>query len=600
MVFRLFVYSFLQFALCFTVNSLKISLAHAYNESGPIYPRVNNCDAQLSSTKTYDPNDSILRLPQYKFMRPTHDGSTYTRVHEEVLDSARKFKLILDFKELADLKPLPLMPKFHGELKKITSQMSEKEKAKYLLNVLFDKPNYFVRTPSYLTHSLWHMPVNAESPHALTFNHTEKMWSSLIRSTQPITTNSLIPLPYPFLVSGERFREQYYWDTFFGIKGLLVTGRLELAQMQVENLLHLVRQYGFVPNGNRTYYLTRSHPPLLSSMVRDVYLATLKSKDYDSVKLHQWLRQTLDLLKMEHSFWMSPKRFDKKTGLNHHWDELNKTRPERWGEDDETQLGKTYRDVRAEAESGADFTDTFEGQSSQVAPILLNSILYKMEMDIAWMAEKLIKNSYQLDNDSNINMKKTIQSFRKAATRRQKSMNRFLWNAELGIYQDYQLSEKRRLPYIKADAAAALYTEVASPTQAISIVDALNRNLVKTGGLVATNVDSHKQWDSPYAWATHQFFYVEGTKKYSQKLDNFEGKQLLMDSKNLAQKWMRAIDTIYLKHNAIYEKINGETGDLPKNEPGKYPNQKGFLWTNSVYVWFLIDSLGIYPDYRPK
>src|SRR5690606_34851821 len=102
------------------------------------------------------------------------------------------------------------------------------------------------------------------------FEYTEKMWGQLLRRTVPAKGGSLLKSPYPVLIPAGRFQEAYYWDAYFGMKGLLSTDRLDIAQMQVENFLSYVKRYGFVPNGGRDYYLSRSQPPFLSSMVREV------------------------------------------------------------------------------------------------------------------------------------------------------------------------------------------------------------------------------------------------------------------------------------------------------------------------------------------
>ena len=89
------------------------------------------------------------------------------------------------------------------------------------------------------------------------------------------TRTSLLYLPNPVVVPGGRFREVYYWDSYWIIRGLLVCGMSSTAKGMIENLLFLVNKIGFVPNGGRVYY-TRSQPPLLAAMVRDYVALCIK------------------------------------------------------------------------------------------------------------------------------------------------------------------------------------------------------------------------------------------------------------------------------------------------------------------------------------
>lgn len=108
---------------------------------------------------------------------------------------------------------------------------------------------------------------------------------------------TLIGLPHPYTVPciGNRFQEMYYWDTSFINRGLILSGRIQQAVNNVENLFFLLDRYGFVPNGNRTYYLKNSQPPFLSRMVADVAAVT---KDAN------WMKRAVKYLIREHAFWM--------------------------------------------------------------------------------------------------------------------------------------------------------------------------------------------------------------------------------------------------------------------------------------------------------
>ena len=94
----------------------------------------------------------------------------------------------------------------------------------------------------------------------------------------PNDKGTLIGLPYRYTVpcASEMFQEMYYWDTYFTNVGLLVEKNAELAKNNVDNMLYMVEKYGFMPNGNRTFYLNQSQPPFLSQMVKRYYSISKK------------------------------------------------------------------------------------------------------------------------------------------------------------------------------------------------------------------------------------------------------------------------------------------------------------------------------------
>ena len=166
--------------------------------------------------------------------------------------------------------------------------------------------------------------------------HIEKLWTVLTR--QPKQENSsLITLPYPYIVPGGRFREVYYWDTFFTMLGLQVSGRIDLIEYMIDNFSYLLETIGHIPNGNRTYYIGRSQPPFYALMVR------LLSFE----KGEKILIDYLPFLEKEYQFWMSGKdelsdennainrvvKLADGSILNRYWDENDSPRPESYKED---------------------------------------------------------------------------------------------------------------------------------------------------------------------------------------------------------------------------------------------------------------------------
>src|SRR5213076_704806 len=127
--------------------------------------------------------------------------------------------------------------------------------------------------------------------------HIRALWPVLTRAPPPDTRearSSLIALPSAYVVPGGRFREVYYWDSYFTMLGLIASGRTDLVRSMLDNFAYLVGTVGHIPNGNRTYYLSRSQPPFFAAMV-GLYAAatdTTRALDY------------LDALEAEHAFWM--------------------------------------------------------------------------------------------------------------------------------------------------------------------------------------------------------------------------------------------------------------------------------------------------------
>src|SRR5437867_4534440 len=231
--------------------------------------------------------------------------------------------------------------------------------------------------------------------------HIRALWPALTRAADTANPrSSLIPLPKPYVVPGGRFREVYYWDSYFTMLGLVASGRTDLVRSMLDNFAHLVQIVGHIPNGNRTYYLSRSQPPFFAAMIGLYATAT------DTTQALRYL----DALEAEHAFWMdgaerlapgeAHRRVVKLRGsvLNRYWDDRPQPRPESYREDYE--LGQTlpearrealYRNIRATGESGWDFSsrwlrdpkDLRTLETTELVPVDLNSLLYHAERTIA-------------------------------------------------------------------------------------------------------------------------------------------------------------------------------------------------------------------------
>ena len=230
--------------------------------------------------------------------------------------------------------------------------------------------------------------------------HIDKLWPVLTREPQDhIPWSSLLALPQAYIVPGGRFSETYYWDSYFTMLGLAESGREDLLKCMADNFAWLIETYGHIPNGNRTYYLSRSQPPVFALMV--------ELFEEDGVR---GAKRYLDHLKMEHAFWMDGAesliphqayrhvvRMPDGSLLNRYWDDRDTPRDESWREDVETArhsgrpANEVYRDLRAGAASGWDYSSRWlrditrlaSIRTTQFIPIDLNAFLFKLETTIA-------------------------------------------------------------------------------------------------------------------------------------------------------------------------------------------------------------------------
>lgn len=513
-----------------------------------------------------------------------------------ILEEARFLKLYDDFKTLADLRMKLLS---FEEWEKMRDQAEvfaiehcvkmmecrEKDYRSFFLKNYIDQAYEFKSNLIAVEHEeakpRWKL-VHNDQALSDAFAYTEAHWQKLLRHHSHLIMGSLLASPYPFLMPAGRFEEPYYWDTYFGVEGLLATERLVLAQMQAENLLYDIRNYGMVPNGKREYYLTRSQTPFSSTLIRRVVEETLarisEEQKTERARVLTWVREkAFPLLEKEIlDFWMNPNtRFDSATGLHHHWDDLDIPRPERHSHDVEEALGLNYRDVRALAETGLDFTDVFRGESgknevSQVATIFLNSMIFKFFKDLVWLA--------QLNNDL-----EKVSFFEQMANDKLAAIDKYLWNDRDGFYQNYHLRSKKKLPVLSADTFVPLFAGLASLQQAEQVRSTLSR-LEFAGGVGASELfTSLHQWDGTNGWAPQQMMTIKGLLNYGYR----------EDALRIAQKWAQALSRVYQEEGAFFERIDVKNCSKPANDIHKYPVQEGFLWTNASFVWVLIKVLNV-------
>lgn len=295
------------------------------------------------------------------------------------------------------------------------------------------------------------------------FNYIHSHWPNTVRYESNDVGN-LIGLPYPYTVPCQHeptMQNNFYWDTYFSNVGLLRQGYIDLAKNNVDNLLFEVEKFGFVPNGNRTFFLTRSQVPFLSLMIKDIYQAF---RDTD------WLRSAFGIWQKEYDFWMQKRPTP--VGLNRYFHHATTAQLLEFYRDELKHLPKLEADTEeqelvisahllAEAESGWDFTLRFEQRCADFAPVDLNSLLYLNEINAAYFCDIFG------DPEKEIWLER--------AQRRLKLIHDFCWNHKKGLFYDYDFDHHRQASVASLATFEPLWARLASEEQGRSIVKNLSR-----------------------------------------------------------------------------------------------------------------------------
>jgi alpha,alpha-trehalase len=417
--------------------------------------------------------------------------------------------------------------------------------------------------------------------------HIDGLWDQLTRTTSSAAPfASLLPLPKPYVVPGGRFREIYYWDSYFTMLGLIESGRHDLVQDMVDDFAHLIDAYGHVPNGTRTYYLSRSQPPFFFEMVG------LLGREGSGEAFARYLSQ----LKSEYAFWMEGAQQLPAGGahrrvvampdgaiLNRYWDDRDTPRDESWREDTELArssgrpVAEVFRDIRAAAESGWDFSSRWFADpkarasidTTQIVPIDLNSLLFGLE--------NAIQAGCRARGDRDC-----AAEFARRARARRTAVDRYLWDAAAGSYLDYQWRQRVRIARLSAATLYPLFVGLASPAQAAAVAASVRRELLDPGGIVTTPLVTGQQWDAPNGWAPLQWIAIAGLTRSDQR----------PLASAIACRWMVNVEDVYQRSGKLVEKYDvlstGRTGG-----GGEYPLQDGFGWTNGVLRKLLV----LYPAF---
>jgi alpha,alpha-trehalase len=430
-------------------------------------------------------------------------------------------------------------------------------------------------------------------------NHIRNLWGNLKREAdKTMEGSSLLPLPYPYIVPGGRFREIYYWDSYFTMLGLKESGEVAMIENMIKNFAFLIQTYGHIPNGNRTYYVSRSQPPFFCLMVD--LLAGIKGKAV--------YKTYLPAMQKEYAYWMEGattqlkkqsnyKRVVKMKGgeiLNRYFDESITPRQESYKEDFEVagavanelamrikvaspealkkilddKKAETYAHLRAGAASGWDFSSRWfmdekninSIQTTDFVPVDLNCLMYSMENSIA--------------KGLNASGRKTLaNSFLQKAAARKNAIIKYCWNAKAGYFFDYDTYNNHQGTMVTAAGLFPLFVKLASAAQGNAAAATAQKLLLKDGGIVTTNNHTGQQWDAPNGWAPLQWVAVTGVNNY--------GHSAL--AKTIIKRWLALNDKVYAATGKMMEKYNVE--DLNKEAGGgEYPSQDGFGWSNGVYL----------------
>jgi alpha,alpha-trehalase len=387
--------------------------------------------------------------------------------------------------------------------------------------------------------------------------YLRKMWNHLTRKFKEEKRSTSIPLPKPHIVPGGRFRECYYWDSYFAALGLVIHDRIDLIEAMVDNFAYLIDKYGHIPNGNRSYYLSRSHQPFFSHL-----LELLEKKNIDILKYFPQLEK-------EYLYWMSKNRVIQIDGhtLNRYYDDENTPREEGYKEDLNLHLSN-YRDIRAACESGWDFSSRWfkDGKklssihTTNILPVDLNSLLFHMEKKLASLSKAK-------------NLVEKAKIYEELSKKRSKAINTLLWNQEKGFYFDYFIKENCLSPHFTLAGLYPLFVQIASENQAHLTIKKIESSFLRKGGLRTTLNNTNQQWDGSNGWPPLQWIGYLSCKLYNQTtLAN-----------TIAKRWTELNEKIFTQTHRFVEKYQVDTLSIEVQD-GEYELQEGFAWSNGVYL----------------
>nr|ACN85421.1 membrane-bound trehalase [Nilaparvata lugens] len=536
----------------------------------------------------------------YKSLPPTCQSDIYC--HGPLIHTVQMASIFPDSKTFVDMKMKysrnETLRRFSNMMKK-TDNAPSRHEVEIFVNETFDpagsefvdyEPEDWIQKPAFLEKVLnpdlrqWGSQLNL-------------LWKFLGRKMKDdVKVNpekySIIYVPHPVIVPGGRFREFYYWDSYWIIRGLLYSQMYSTARGMIHNFVTIVDQYGFIPNGGRIYYAMRSQPPLLAPMVKS-YL--------DVTHDLQFLKDNIHTLEKEFEFWMMNRTTQiEKDGhtytLARYNDQSRGPRPESYREDySSAQSFRTegekeiyYGELKTAAESGWDFSSrwfvlngTNKGnltnlKGSSIIPVELNAIIY-------WNAKLLAEFNKELGmTDKQIKYTEIAEQWLEAVTK-------VLWHEEVGAWLDYDIINEKKRDYFYPTNISPLWTNCYDTDKKTYFISKIMKYLEKTNidvnqaGVPTTLEHSGEQWDYPNAWPPLQYILI-------MSLDTTGDEWCREIAYEFAERWVRSNYKAYNETNAMYEKydatvLGGHGGG------GEYEVQLGFGWTNGVIIE-LLDKYG--------
>ena len=422
-------------------------------------------------------------------------------------------------------------------------------------------------------------------------DYVSSLWPVLRQSTTSVPAYStLLPLPYPYIVPGGRFREVYYWDSYFTMLGLEADGLNGIATDMLKNFAYEIDKYGHIPNGNRSYYLSRSQPPFFSLMIdliaqhngRDTYTTYLPElqAEYD-----YWMQGENDVLP-GHAARNVVRLLDG-TVLNRYWDERAAPRDESYAEDVKTALSSSrqanvvWRNLRAGAESGWDFSSRWLADGKTLGTIRTLALLPPDLNSLLAHLEATLSEAYLLNGDT-----EHAAAYARRAQTRTDAIRRLMWDPRDGVFTDYLWREGKTTRSVTAATLYPLFLGLASPEEAQSVAGVVDGTLLQPGGLATTTVTTGQQWDAPNGWAPLQWIAVIGLRNYDQAAL----------AQEVATRWVAKTIAGYQQQAKLVEKYNVTTTGGDAGSGGEYTTQIGFGWTNGVLL-----ALGsLYPNLKAQ
>ncbi|KAK0422621.1 hypothetical protein QR680_007677 [Steinernema hermaphroditum] len=419
------------------------------------------------------------------------------------------------------------------------------------------------------------------------------IWKHLCRETDPKVKESpekysLIYVPNRFVVPGGRFREFYYWDAYWIVKGLLASGMHDSAKQMIANFVHVVDKYGFVPNGGRVYYLQRSQPPLLSPMVYEYFEAT---RDADFVK------SILPTLEKELNFWDTHRTATVSVnGTNYkvyqYRTDSNVPRPESYREDaeftkqltKEADKRKAWQNIASAAESGWDFSSRWFAdhkdmrtiETTNVVPVDLNAYICGNLNILSYLYE-------EVGNDE------LSEQYRTRTYRFRSDFQKVFYVREKSGWYDYNLRSKEHNFNFYPSIAIPLFTKCYHSMNHAQADRLFNRMAAMgafnySGGIPTSLTDgTGQQWDFPNGWSPLNHMIIEGLRKS-------EHPRMQEQAYQLAQKWVVSNYQAFKASGSMWEKYN--VVGLKSGNGGEYEVQPGFGWSNGA----VLDLLKTYSD----